>query len=234
MDYIDQLIFETNSALAALEPDGALILPSTVMQSPPGDMVASPQGLRHTLRIVLAAAGAAVLLMGTAYAASVLGWIPKWNERQFWLSPEETPSVAATTSFTPTFDSLEDALAYYGAPENMVPSYIPDGYEFTDFECYIDAIGNICFFSWYSCEDTDFCISIDYVLYTTPDRSYYSKDDSPPEIYTFHGVEHHIMTNVGKYLAVWQRGDFECSFSGFNSREELIKTINSIYTEDIS
>jgi hypothetical protein len=39
------------------------------------------------------------------------------------------------------------------------------------------------------------------------------------------------MTNVGKYLATWTVNNLECSISGLDSKEELIKMIDSIYKE---
>lgn len=232
MDYIDQLIFEANSALAALEPGGALIFPSTVMKSSPEDMVASPQGLRHTLRIMLAAAGAAVLLMGTAYAASVLGWIPGWDSDNFWFSQAEEMDMLEPPSPREDFGSVEEALAYYGAPEDMLPTYVPEGYALIEFYCFADELSAIFGISY---QNGDNYISFDYLLAIAGDTvTGHTKDEDAPEIYTFHGVEHYVMTNVGKYKAIWQRGRFQCSISGFESREELIKTINSMYTEDIS
>lgn len=191
-------------------------------------------------RAACIAAAAAVLLMGTAYAAGALPWLPGWDSEMFWFAgPEETAAAAPAPAPSPrTFAALEEALVYYGAPDNMVPAYIPEGYELGEFYCYNTGGGDVFMGTLWS-DSEGSAIIFDYVLYAANGqvysengRTHYYKDEGDPEIYTAGGVEHYIMTNAGKYLAVWQREDFECSMSGFASREELIKTIDSMYTAE--
>lgn len=183
---------------------------------------------RRAVKTVLIAAVVCVLLIGTAFAAGVLGWLPRWDEELFSFEKEE-PAAEATAQDS-EYATLEEALAAYGAPGDLVPSYIPEGYELEGFEYFVDAMGNINFTCAYV-KDNSY-ITWDYILYAVEDSSFYSKDGDDPEVYRFHGIDHYIMTNVGKYLAVWQRGNFECSISGYESRDELIKSIESIYTEE--
>lgn len=184
---------------------------------------------RRAVKTVLIAAVVCVLLIGTAFAAGILGWLPRWDEELFSFEKEE-PAAEATAQDS-EYATLEEALAAYDAPGDIVPSYIPEGYEFEDFEYFVDAMGNINFGEWY--EKNGNTIGYNYTLILNINiGGGYTKDEGDPEVYRFHGIDHYIMTNVGKYLAVWQRENFECSISGYESRDDLIKAIESIYTEE--
>ncbi len=68
--------------------------------------------------------------------------------------------------------------------------------------------------------------------YTTNDTSItYSKDAGSPETYTAGGVKHSILTNIDSYGAVWYRENCECFIYGYESKDDLIKTIDSLYME---
>lgn len=225
MDRIDRLIWEANSALAALEPERAASAEcaggAKTLSAP------RPKKRRRWLRAALAAAAVAAVLTGAAYAAGILGGRPHWNEELFWFSPPGEWSAPDTAPAGRRFAALEEALSYYGAPDNMVPAYTPAGYKRGTFDCL--SMGGSVFLGAVWNDGQGGAIFLSYVLYGTGDRTIYSKDGGDPEIYVSGGVEHYIMTNMDRYLAVWQRDDFECSVSGFESREELIKTIDSMY-----
>lgn len=175
----------------------------------------------RTLRILLIAVVITAMLAGATYAAGILGWLPKWNSDHFSFSPVEE------TSDTGDCTTLEEALARHNAPSNIVPRYLPDGYEQVEFN-YTSAPGAYttidCIFS-----DGIGFISLAYCIDYSSDHSIFTKDEEHPEIYTVCGIDHYIMTNVGQHSAVWQNGNFECNLYGFESREELIKTIDSMY-----
>lgn len=183
--------------------------------------------LHRAVKTALIAAVVCVLLVGTAYAAGALGWIPHWDEERFSFE-RETPAAESTVPDA-EYATLEEALAAYGAPENIVPSYIPEGYELDGFEYDLDDVGNFSAGNWYKKDGNT--IAFDYYLITYSGTvTCYTKDEGDPEVYTVHDTEHYIMTNVGKYEAVWQQGSWECSISGYESYDELIKTIDSMYT----
>ena len=175
----------------------------------------------RTLRILLIAVVITAMLAGATYAAGVLGWLPKWNSDHFSFSPVEETSDSGDCT------TLEEALARHNAPSNIVPRYLPDGYE--QVECKYTPVPGI--YATIDCIYSDgvnllqFC----YTVFYSNDHSLFTKDEGQPEIYTIGGIDHYIMTNVGQYSAVWQNGNFECTLYGFQSREELIKTIDSMY-----
>lgn len=177
------------------------------------------------LRTLLIAAVITAVLVGAAYAAGVLGWLPKWNSDYFSFSPTKAENAAVSSSQAQ--DSLEEVLALHNAPAHIVPGYLPAGYEQVDFH-YTSSPGKYttldCLYS-----DGVESITLSYFISYNDDRSLFAKDEGEPEVYTTHGRDHYIMTNMNEYTAVWQNDNFECSLSGFKSREELIQAIDSLY-----
>lgn len=179
---------------------------------------------RRTFRIMLIAAIITVLLAGATYAAGILGWFPRWNSTHFVLTPEQETSVSEPP---PPCTTLEEALAYHNAPSNIVPGYFPDGYEQIEFG-YTSIPGAYTTFSCLYSNGEHF-IALNYYIVFPGQNRLFTKDEENPELYTSGGIDHHIVTNAESYKAIWQNGNFECCLSGFESREELIKTIDSMY-----
>lgn len=184
------------------------------------------------LRIAIIAAVLTILFVSAAYAVTVLGWLPIWNDEHFtFAQTEETSNAVESLSYTEaeqSFDSMTDALAAHNAPSTIVPKYIQDGYEETEFVYITVPGGYSMFYSIYS--NGEDCIKFKYSLYSTVDtQSLLPKEDGEPELYIVNGITHYILANIDSYTAVWQNGDFECIFSGFSTREDLIDTIDSMY-----
>ncbi len=185
---------------------------------------------RKLLRTIPLAATLVVFLVISAYATGFWEWIAGWNDDDFYYTQSEEQAEAELVIAQPDepFETLEEALAFYDAPENIVPAYIPEGYEYGGFEYSImEPFADFCI---YYVNDTS-TIIFSYILYSSEPSGQYSKDAGDPEIYTVNGIDHYIMTNVGRYKAVWQNGCFECSISGFESINDLIRAIDSMYTE---
>ncbi len=64
--------------------------------------------------------------------------------------------------------------------------------------------------------------------------STFQRDSSVSEVYSFAGVEHYISTNRSNYLALWVNKGWECGISGVSSKQELVRMIESIYSEEKS
>jgi hypothetical protein len=185
-----------------------------------------PRHRKKVVRLALLAAAAIVLLVGTAYAAGAAGWIPGWDKDYFWYRKDDE-NVSPDLSNVLVYGSLEETLALYDAPENMVPSYIPDGYVAGDFEYDVVPDYVATFIQEY--RSTKGTILLSYSLRWSDSTARYSKDEGDPEVYTTHGTDFYIMTNAGKFEAIWNCGDFECSISGVPSKDDLIKMIDSMY-----
>ena len=113
--------------------------------------------------------------------------------------------------------------------EDILPSYIPDGFsnnathcvesdQFVDFVCQLT-------------KDNE-SIILQYRKHTTATYDIdFEKNNENPEIYSADGVDYYIMTNLDKYFAVWSVDNIECFIHGVDSRDVLIKMVDSINGE---
>ena len=202
---------------------------------PPEDDRVSPIKGRRKRRpgfraLIIAAVVMALILCGMCTAGAldidVWGAIATWTGDVFGfdLTPEESP-VPSPDACAP-YDDLRSALDAYGVAEKILPTYLPEGYALTDFETTENAPDGTIFIAAY--ENGTNTLVYQYIS-STSGGGEYMKDQGDPEVYTAGGVEHYIFTNVGQYEAVWRNEGFECCISGFDSRDELIKVIDSIY-----
>lgn len=199
--------------------------------APGGDKSAPPTRKRkaptlRTLRIVLIAAAVTAVFIGAAYAAGILDWLPRWTGEHFTFTSSEDAGEANSSGAGICAD-LEQALSLHNAPDDLVPAYIPDGYELIEFDYSPVSDTAVTFGAFYS--NGENTIALTYWADSSGVSRMHTKDEGEPEVYTTHGIDHYIMTNAEQYIAVWKNADFECCISGFESRKELIKTIHSMY-----
>ena len=126
------------------------------------------------------------------------------------------------------YQRIREAIEGEHISEQIVPTYLPDGYTLRDlavsetkqgrmFDAYFSNNGDMIFLSY----------SVNAPVY----NEFYPKDEAEPEIYTVNGIDHYITINEGKYRAIWGNGTVICDISGVDSKEELLKIINSIYED---
>ena len=188
-----------------------------------------PRGKRRVVRFVVAAAAAVLVLAGAVLAFGAGRWATNRDDFFFRFTKDE---VQPQTLTEPTIasDDLAEIMASAGAPDRMVPSYLPEGYEAQTPEA--EVYGSLAMFRQ-SFVNGDECIEYMYFTSTSPNGLWYP-DDGEPELYYAGGEAHYILTAKGLtgevyYSAVWQRESFECSISGYLNRAELIRAIDSLY-----
>ena len=112
----------------------------------------------------------------------------------------------------------------------LLPSYIPDGFEFYRYNARHDD-------SWITSfnimlERDDEHLIMEYRFHHLSDPSYatYEKSAEEPEEYVNGGTTYFIYKNVKRYNVMWlaEKGQIECSIGGVYDKDELIKIINSI------
>jgi len=190
---------------------------------------------RRLARAACAAAVIAILMFAataTAYALGydLWGYVAEWSKETFGFTPENQAPSSGLPS-RPTQNELSDlqaALDEYGITEKLIPKYIPQGFVQTEF--YVDSSGGSNYLTSVF-EKSEQTIIIDVKTNANIVHSYYEKDYSDPEIYEMNGVEHYIITNMGKFFAAWRTENYEVSILGPETKEELIKMIDSIYEE---
>jgi len=193
----------------------------------------APGKFRPPIGVAVAIIAVIVLMSGTftAYALGydVFGAIVTWTKETFGSTQqaEAAPSAEVPSSDLSKLSELQSALDEYGITEKLAPTYIPKGFEQTEFHVE-EADVSTFFASVLENEDDTIIIQIRQFS-VAANGAEYEKDDGDPEIYVVNNISHYIMTNMGKYHAVWKNGMFEVSISGLNTKEELVKMIESIY-----
>lgn len=190
---------------------------------------------RGLARAALIAAVIAVLMLAATVTSYALGYdlwghVAGWSRESFGFVPDGQiiPSISPSQSSQKELSELQAVLDAHGITANLIPKYIPEGFKHTDI--YVDDVGIPNSFT--SClEKSEQTIVVEVITNANIVLSDYEKDEGDPEIYETNGVEHYIMTNMGKYLAVWRTENYEVSISGLETRDELIKMIDSIYEE---
>ena len=197
----------------------------------------STRGRRRGVKAVKAAAAAAAILCLLTLTASAFGYnlwaaIARWTDETFRLiggTEDEGSASADTPAYAPELEELYTALAEHGVTEDVLPTWLPEGYEQAAFYYDERYNGELVFDLILGKEGVDRSIDLYYIVRTDSPFVQYQKNDGDPELYEIGGVSHYIMSNMEEYFATWTNGRVECSISGFTSREELIRMINSIY-----
>ena len=186
---------------------------------------------RHsrTLKTVIIVAAVVALLVASMAIAQAAGFdlfgrIARWTAETFGFT-----SVNATnrsTDLPPQLKGLQEALTEGGFPDGNLPKYWPEGYEQTRIT-HADGPESNNISGVYGEEGNWIILSYITFLSQKPEMSY-NIDEQSLETYTNNEIDFHIMTNAGKYIAVWSTKNVECRISGVESYKELIKILDSI------
>ena len=200
------------------------------LYSLPDDAPAKPTPVRKKrwLRLGIVAAVLAAVVLGISVTASASGFnlwnvIVKWSSETLGLNfvKKDTSQI----EWNPELYDLLFSVNQFDANTPLVPRYLPDGYKQTMlFENDPLILGQ------YE-NNTEKSIIIQYKKVYDNEGSKYQRDNTPTEVYTVAGIEHFISTNQDLYLALWANGDWECGISGVSSKQELLRMIDSIYSD---
>ena len=189
---------------------------------------------RPAIRIL--AAVIAVVLLGTVTASAtnfdLWSRFVNWTKQAFGFSEQvqfdEEEFVAEQLN-----EMAEDMNEHGITPYGLLPSYMPEGYVAEEGQTQCLEIDNMLIFI-VPLTKGDSTIMVKYTIYTDGNMdssAVYSKDDGEPEEYKIGTFTHYIMTNAGKYFTVWRDENMECGIAGVDTRDELIKIIDSIYVD---
>ena len=209
-------------------------------EAPAGAAPAGKPRRRVLRRWVLAAALLALLIASLAIPVAgydnLLEMIGHWTSEQFTFmtADREDESGLITDSEdsaeTDVGAELRQVLQEYGITENVVPTWMPDGFELID-DVYVQEyseFGRYEFFSSYS-DDEDVCtINITWNENATQ-GSLYEKNPNKPETIIIDGIEHYFVQNTESIMVAWLVGNLECTINSTMSESDLIRVITSIY-----
>ena len=181
-------------------------------------------------KIGILVAAIVALFLAISVVASAMGfniWRANvsWDKDNMGLSTVEEVSTAIEKD---PYSELRTAIQREDVQEELIPSYLPNGYYLVDLR-FLDTYEGHIYKAVFQSETKTFR----FVLVFNPDsiNSYYPKDAVEPEIYSVNGIEHYLSSNEGLYQAVWANGDTVCKLYGLESKEELLRIIDSIYKE---
>ncbi len=193
----------------------------------------------------LAAAAAVVLLCGTmlasAFDVDFMDFIARWTDETFGFELKRHKVeniVMEKVSNTPKFffPSLEDALASCGVTEQVVPTWIPEGFTLDSEGAFITVSDlKVSIHAWYWNGDRDgddFMIIIDKFEDASAAMSGSGeiiKDEREPHTVELGGITHYFFWNNDEYVCAWTNGSLVCHIAGNVSETQLLKIVESIY-----
>lgn len=189
----------------------------------------APTKRRSAVRMIVIAAAAALLMGLMIIQVSGVDWMgsfARWTSEMFGFS---TRDYEVVTQWNPEYDGLRAALEEQGFTEELVPKYLPEGYQ--EMELSVDPVKQ-SILAVYSYDDNKIMFSANVVH--SLEGVAIEKNNKELEIYYAGNIKHYIMSNMdaGMFTAVWENGNFECAIYGVPTQDELIIMIDSIYTED--
>lgn len=199
------------------------------------DLVQQPSRAkpRKLVRFALIAAVLVALLLGGVVTAGANGYnawgaVAAWTGDlfRFSASNEERPDFTPLANFT---ECVRLALEQNGISDPLLPSYMPE--EFAESEIIVtETLHGAFIVASYSNGKDELILQCRVSTSQDVREGYaYSKDEGDPETVHVGETEFQIMTNNGKYLAVWTGENVTYSIVGVSSREEIIKIISSVH-----
>ena len=194
-----------------------------------------PRRFRNALRIALVAALVVAVIFGgmvTAQAAGidVFGAIARWTEELFSFGTIHDDNVEDTekdelgsSGLSPSgqFDSLQDALDYYGITEVKAPAWLPEGYELTSISV-TDIPGTNCFVldAIYGNGTEALCFNISRYV-DIPDKQV-EKEGSIVSTFEHNGISFTIIENAESRIIAWTTEQYECYINGAYDLEQSV------------
>lgn len=185
-------------------------------------------------RLALVAAIIMAILLGTTVVASAAGYdlwgaITRWTADVFGFATREEPTDLVPEKSDTPYSELEQIFLNKGLELNVLPNYLPEGYEFLDAfsdETYEGTIISAA----YSHANNEIVFA--YIIGTHNISTLYPKDNNEPEVYERCGVKHFLYFNEGKWCAVWEADNIVCRINGVTEKAELLIILDSIYERE--
>lgn len=183
------------------------------------------------VRRAIAAAAAVVLIVGIPLTAKAFNWekiwtaVATWAKETFSFVDEDQNADAPSPANEKEYTSLQQALEITNKRTDIIPTWIPDGYELERIDIdetpmqrnYVAIYKNV---------DKHLTISVRSYRETDPEKIEINEDLI--EIYNASEIEYYIFSNNKRISAIWIQDTYECCISGEITIEELKQMIDSI------
>lgn len=176
---------------------------------------------RRFFRTAIAAAAVIALLLAGSLVASALGF-NVWDHVADWT--HEVFGYGEKYEYDERLFEIEGALANGGVDPNVLPSYLPEGYEVVSVDEYSNPA-----YEKYICELSNGSdrIVIEYVVGDNESRQY-EKDGIAPEIILINDVEYYFVCNEENWYVTWMNGSIEGTIFYTDSGLDIERIIKSI------
>lgn len=186
---------------------------------------------RFGLHRLIAAAAVIALLVGLSVSVSAFGWQDIWNTVARWAkgtfsfvgdgdSDRPEPEGRSVQQYT----SLQEALTAADQSFDLIPTWIPDGYELKGITVYEVPTQHVYIAHYKNGEKS---IAISLRSFIDADPEIVEINDNLQEVYKADGVEYYIFFNDKQLRALWQVDSYECYISGELTMEEIKTMIDS-------
>lgn len=198
---------------------------SNVIPYPAVEHTRPKRRLRGVLRAFLIAAALLVILLVGSLTAYAMGY-NVWDAMAQWT--EDTFSFMAPQKDMTHLDKADPkkVLQDYGVTEDILPNWLPDGYQYTEIEVSETPTRKVFYISYVNGAD-----KIKITISTLSNLSTYTFEKSKEDavVYEANDIDHYIINNINNTSISWTVGNYECFIIGNISTEEAQKIIDSIY-----
>lgn len=192
----------------------------------------------HNAVVRTAAAFAAVIMMCTvpvsAGEADPDPRAARWTDSEFWFDwtvMDAMPMKHSSMKIDTRLEKLSELLSgYVDEPENLLPSYLPEGFAAYETKITDDTEWFAEGMCWLSDSKSGRHMTVGcQIVYDKTMKFGIPKNSVAPEEYVKNGITHYIIPNASYYEAVWVNGNVQCSVGAQVSHDEMIKIIDSVY-----
>ena len=166
-----------------------------------------------------------VLMIGAqATGIDVFGNLARWTDEVFFFIP------SSSETYTLEFSAaLQEALEAQELPEELAPTWFPDGFTAGDVEIWDDDVSKAVGLTFTNSEERSFALFIDcYKEAETIGTLSFEKDAGHVEVYTSNNQTFYIMSNINTHSAIWADGNLIETITGDLSVDEIKAMIDSI------
>lgn len=173
-----------------------------------------------------------ILAVSTSITAEALhfdlwGKLANWTKEIFQFTDvhDGTTSTNPQKEYNKELKSLQNALSDHGVKENLMPTWMPEGYVNEDLRV-MDSPRVLNIYAIYEKDGSELVIKIRQTIGTQAPQI--EKNDDLMKVYVVDDVEYYIFSNTETLQVAWCNGEFECVISGKITLEEMKAMIESI------
>lgn len=162
-----------------------------------------------------------------AFHIDIWSKFANWTKEifQFTDTPQGTTVPNPEKENNLELKSLQDALSQYAVTEELVPTWLPNGYVNKDLKI-LETPRALNINASYENSGTELVIKIRQTIGVQAPKV--EKNDDFLELYVVDGVEYYIFSNTETLQVAWSIGEFECLMIGTITLEEMKMMIDSI------